>query len=279
MYYIYLIVNKVNGKTYIGQRKSSKEWYEDKYMGSGKYLYNAKQKYGIENFEKFLIQYCYSKEETDKAERFWIAEYRKRGKAEYNIADGGQGGNLGEEVNKKKSEKLKGRTPWIKGKHHSEETKRKIGKKSKGRLHSEETKKKLSEAARNMTEETKKKISEAKKGRQSPMKGKHRSEEFRIKLSESNKGKKLSEETKKKISKSNKGHLAWNKGKHHTEEAKRKISEAGKGKHFSEDHKRKIGESNRGKRKGKHWYNNGEINVIAKECPEGFVKGRLRVYH
>ena len=33
MYYIYLIVNKVNGKTYIGQRKSLKEWYEDKYLG------------------------------------------------------------------------------------------------------------------------------------------------------------------------------------------------------------------------------------------------------
>lgn len=36
MYYIYLIVNKVNGKTYVGQRESSKQWYEDKYMGSGK---------------------------------------------------------------------------------------------------------------------------------------------------------------------------------------------------------------------------------------------------
>ena len=30
MYYIYLIVNKVNGKTYVGQHKSSnKEWYEE----------------------------------------------------------------------------------------------------------------------------------------------------------------------------------------------------------------------------------------------------------
>lgn len=278
MYYIYRITNKVNGNTYIGQHKYKD--LNDDYMGSGILITRAKQKYGIENFKKEIlysrIQY---KETADDMERFAIAKERALGKGEYNIADGGQGGNLGEEANKKKSEKLKGRTPWIKGKHHSEETKRKIGKKSKGRLHSEETKKKLSEAARNMTEETKKKISEAKKGRQSPMKGKHRSEEFRIKLSETNKGKKLSEETKKKISESNKGHLAWNKGKHHTEEAKRKISEAGKGKHFSEDHKRKIGESNRGKRKGKHWYNNGEINVIASECPEGFVKGRLRVYH
>lgn len=136
MYYIYLIVNSVNGKTYVGQRKSSKEWYEDKYMGSGKLLGLVKKKYGIENFEKFLIQHCYAKEETDKAERFWIAEYRSRGKAEYNIADGGQGGNTGnrseetkrkisdamkhhsvsDEVRRKISESYKEKTPWNKGK-------------------------------------------------------------------------------------------------------------------------------------------------------------------
>lgn len=90
--YIYLIVNKLDGKTYIGQHKSSKEWFEDKYMGSGKNIRRAKNKYRIENFEKFLIQYCNSKEEMNEMEIFWIAEYRKRGKAEYNILDGGQGG-------------------------------------------------------------------------------------------------------------------------------------------------------------------------------------------
>lgn len=40
--YIYLIINKVNGKTYIGQHKSNKYWYEDKYMGSGKNLLHIK---------------------------------------------------------------------------------------------------------------------------------------------------------------------------------------------------------------------------------------------
>ena len=129
MYYIYLIVNKVNGKTYVGQRKSSKEWYEDKYMGSGRLLGLAKKKYGIQNFEKFLIQYCYSKEETNKAERFWIAEYRRRGKAEYNLSNGGDGGNgeankgkkHSEEWSKKISEAKKGKTPWNKGKKGSQQ--------------------------------------------------------------------------------------------------------------------------------------------------------------
>lgn len=88
--YIYLIVNKVNGKTYIGQHKSNN--WKDNYMGSGVKLGFAKKKYVIENFEKFLIQYCETKEELNKQEEFWIAEYRSRGKAEYNIANGGDGG-------------------------------------------------------------------------------------------------------------------------------------------------------------------------------------------
>lgn len=176
MYYIYLIVNKVSGKTYVGQRKSSKEWYEDKYMGSGKLLGLAKKKYGIENFEKFLIQHCYSKEETNKAEIFWIAEYRRRGKAEYNLANGGQGGGF-------------------KGKHHSQESKRKLSEANKGNIPGNKGK--------HHSEEAKKKISEANKGRKAWNKGKPMSEEQRKKLSEAHKGKKHkphSEETKQKIS-------------------------------------------------------------------------------
>lgn len=169
MYYIYLIVNKVNGKTYVGQRKSSKEWHEDKYMGSGVYLKSAKKKYGIENFEKFLIQHCYSKEETNAAEKFWIAEYRSRGKAEYNITDGGDGGN------------------GVKGKHLSEEHKRKISEGNKGKHHSEEQNRKHSEFM---------------KGRVPWNKGKsgYLSKESRKRISEAHKGKSHSEEWKKRMS-------------------------------------------------------------------------------
>ena len=30
------------------------------------------------------------------------------------------------------------------------------------------------------------------------------------------------------------------------------------------------------KNRGKKWFNNGIINTKAKECPEGFVAGRIR---
>ena len=127
MYCIYRITNKINGKTYIVQHKYKK--LNDNYMGSGINIRRAQKKYGIENFEKEIlysrIQY---KETADDMEKFAIAKERALGKAEYNIADGSQGGALN------------------KGRKLSEETKRKIGDKSKGRHCSEETKRKHSEA-------------------------------------------------------------------------------------------------------------------------------------
>lgn len=192
MFYIYRITNKVNGKTYVGQHKYKK--LDDSYMGSGKLIKRAQKKYGIENFEKEIlysrIQY---KTTADDMERFAIAKERALGKAEYNIADGGQGGNLGEEVNKKLSEVNK-------GKHLSEEHKRRIseyrkGKPScmKGKHHSEESKQKMSESweyDKHFTEGTKRKMSEAHKGysfseetkrkKSEAMKGKHKGKHWKL---------------------------------------------------------------------------------------------------
>lgn len=79
-----------------------------------------------------------------------------------------------------------------KGKHHSEETKQKIrqakigNKNMLGKKHSEETKQKMSEAkrGRKLSDEHKKNLSEAMRGRQSPMFGKHHSEEAIKKMSD-----------------------------------------------------------------------------------------------
>ena len=80
-----------------------------------------------------------------------------------------------------------------------------------------------------------------------------------------NKGVKLSEEHCKKISASLKGRTVWNKGKHniYSEETLIKMSKIHKG-------RRTKGAT------GMHWYNNGIVNNLAYECPEGFVEGRLK---
>ena len=94
-----------------------------------------------------------------------------------------------------------------------------------------------------------------------------------------NKGKQLSEETKQKISIAHQGKTPWNKGVPSSDETKKKISSARKGMVFSEEHKKNLSESLKGKNtwsKGRSWFNNGTISVIARECPEGFVRGMLK---
>ena len=76
-----------------------------------------------------------------------------------------------------------------------------------------------------------------------------------------NLGKHLSEETRQKLSEAQKGENNPLFGKHHSAETRQKMSEAQKGKnHWT---------------KGTNWYNNGETSILAKTCPEGFVKGRI----
>jgi hypothetical protein len=56
-----------------------------------------------------------------------------------------------------------------------------------------------------------------------------------------------------------------------TDELRKKLRDSHLGHKFSDEHKKKLSLSS----KGRKWYNNGVINKFARECPEGFVPGKL----
>lgn len=93
-----------------------------------------------------------------------------------------RGKHHSDDAKRKMSLAMKGRPSPLKGKQHSEETRRKISESHKGKTMSEEQKRKQAEALRGqkLSEETKRKISESCKGKKKPP----RSEEHRRKLSE-----------------------------------------------------------------------------------------------
>jgi group I intron endonuclease len=86
---IYKITNLVNNKIYIGQDSKN----NPEYLGSGIIIKRAIKKYGKEFFNKDILEFCYSKEELDAKEKFWINKLNSIKKG-YNISAGG-GGCLG----------------------------------------------------------------------------------------------------------------------------------------------------------------------------------------
>ena len=89
-----------------------------------------------------------------------------------------------EEHNKKISESLKGLNTWMKGKHRSAETKKKISEGHRGMHHTDETKRKIrkNNLGKKRSNETKEKISEGHKGLNTWIKGKKHSEKTKQKM-------------------------------------------------------------------------------------------------
>lgn len=176
---IYAIVNKINFKVYVGSAVDLKQrkWDHLKDLRKNRHynskLQNAWNKYGEENFVFDVLEFVEHKENLLNAEQFWI-DFSNCVKIGYNI-------------NPNACSRL--------GAIVSEETRKKIGDKSRGRFVSEETKKKLSElhTGKQVSQETRKKQSAA-------IKNSEKAIAHRKRMSEARKGTKLSEETKKKIS-------------------------------------------------------------------------------
>lgn len=121
-YLIYQITNNINGKIYIGQHQTYD--INDGYMGSGVHLQRSIQKYGIENFSKTILFQCSSLEEMNQKEAELVNEEFVKRDDTYNVIVGGSNGSwqkihdaglhkLGG-VNAMAKLKVSNQTPWSK---------------------------------------------------------------------------------------------------------------------------------------------------------------------
>lgn len=142
MYKVYKIINRVNNKYYIGMTKQTlgKRFSQHKQnakIGKITYLYNAIRKYGEDNFEIELLCEYSNKKECCESE----IEYISKNIDGYNLASGGEGGFVVQNIEswkEKLSEARKGKTPFL-GSSHSDETKNKCSEASKQYWESQDT--------------------------------------------------------------------------------------------------------------------------------------------
>jgi group I intron endonuclease len=120
---IYLILNTVNGKKYVGQtvqglgRRWTKHTHNAK-TGSSSALGRAIRKYGAGSFELLEIASCADKAEADSLEKAYILQHRSNcPEFGYNLTEGGDG---------------------ITGWHHSDEVKARLSALNVGKKLSEE---------------------------------------------------------------------------------------------------------------------------------------------
>lgn len=166
-YIIYQTTNNINGKIYIGKHKTDN--IDDGYLGSGKILCSAINKYGKKNFSRKML-FCFDNEaDANNKERELVTEEFCRLDTNYNICVGGKGGFSYINENK-----LNLRT----GMKHSNETKKLLSEQSTGRKASKETRQKISKNNKRTNKSRGEKTSKA-------LAGKVKSEEHKRKIAES----------------------------------------------------------------------------------------------
>jgi hypothetical protein len=102
MYFIiYETTNLINGKKYRGIHQTKD--LDDNYLGSGIVFNKALKKYGKENFEKHILEYCSSYDELLEKEKIYVDEKWVKDKNNYNIKTGGQSAGILSDESKKKS--------------------------------------------------------------------------------------------------------------------------------------------------------------------------------
>ena len=224
---IYKIVNKINGKIYIGQTKNKVSDRIASHITNNWPIGQALRKYGLQSFVITIIDYADTKEALNEKEIYWIKTLDCKIPKGYNVADGGSGASgysHTEEHKKLLSERFKNNNPTKDPKVREKIRIRNTGKKA--------------------TKETKQKMSVASKG-------KPKSIDHAQRISDALKGHEVSEEAKQKLrdyrfgktnsKESNQKRRETQTGKPHvSEEAKKKLSLLRKGIPRSEETKAKM---------------------------------------
>lgn len=174
--YIWIRLDK-NTVFYVG--KGSGNRYKDMSMRN-RYFLNVVNKVGKDNIEIKIIEDNLSEQEAFEKEIYYIQYYKEQNCELTNMTSGGEGSSdWYEHLTDEEKEQHKEISKSFLGKHHIEDTKKKMSKSMTGIKHSfsEEGMKSLKECARNrdsywkgkhLSEETKKKISQTRKEKNIP---------------------------------------------------------------------------------------------------------------
>ena len=149
MFTIYKIINKNNGKVYIGRTKQLKRrmiehrsQYKRPDRTNNSPLYIAMRAEGIENFYHEIIEETDDFDKSCELEKYYIQYYREKLGIDnvYNYQDGGVGGQ---------SHNVDGINNPMYGKHLTEEHRKKISVSSKGQKKPKNFGEKISKALKN----------------------------------------------------------------------------------------------------------------------------------
>jgi group I intron endonuclease len=233
---IYKVINKINGKVYIGQTTVGLKNRRDKHIrdsnrGSNLIFHRALRKYGFDNFDWCVLEETGDINLLDSLEFDYINIYSSISdgynmttntscqSGEYNPNYGNNMSNESKGIISKHNKELykdKSKHPWT-NRRHSKESRKKMSRSWNYDKHfSDETRKKMSAAQtdRKHSEATKTKCSESKLGDKNPFYGQKLSKEHREKISVSNKGKNNSFYGKKHSAATReKMRLAWQRRK------------------------------------------------------------------
>lgn len=204
-YCVYLVINKDNGKIYVGKTcklilDRYREHWSSAYGKRRTYFWDALRKSGKDNFDVCLLDVVDSLEESSRKEIEYIQNWKSHLPDKgYNTSLGGEGVHPTEETRRKLSETWKAKTPWW--------VERGVPHPRQGSTINEKTRRALDRTGVPASEKNKE-MSRSRRGLLSPTFGIKKTPEQKKNLSEKLKGRRLTDEWKQNISKGGKGRRA-----------------------------------------------------------------------